>query len=107
MTGQIDEKRTRQQDATTEGASAALAPHKRPARFVDEISNISIAPNGACRLYLLTWSTDDSGQSLRIDSELILTRSTLTILTEALPKSLGQAEQTLVKSTEAHAETPD
>lgn len=100
MIGKIDEKQIRKQDATTEGSSAALARQKGPAHFVDEISNISIAPNGAGRLHFLAWSTDDSGQSLRIDSELILTRTILNTLAEALPKALAQSDDSRTKHQE-------
>lgn len=66
-----------------------LAPH-----FVDEISNISIAPSGACRIYFNTWSTDDSGKALRVESELIMTIQSLTSLAKALPDVIEQAGQT-------------
>lgn len=96
MSGQQDTRRNRKTDASTEGPlPTALARKKLPARFVDEISNITISPNGACRLHFCTWSTDDHGHTLRIDTELILTRQTLTTLTEALPKALAQVDQSL------------
>lgn len=65
-----------------------LAPH-----FVDEISNISIAPSGACRIYFNTWSTDDSGKALRVESELIMTMQSLTSLAEALPQAIEQTRE--------------
>lgn len=93
MAEQQETKRNRNADASTEGpAPAAFARQKLPARFVDDVSNISISPNGACRLHFLTWTTDDEGQPLRIDIELILTCTTLSTLAEALPEALAQAE---------------
>ena len=40
--------------------------------FVDDVSNISIAPNGACRLYFTTWSTGDDNKPLQVQSEIIM-----------------------------------
>lgn len=66
---------------------------KLTAHFVDEVTSISVAPNGACRLYFSTWSTDDSGAPLRVDAEVIMTRQSLETLAEALPKALLQAAE--------------
>jgi len=99
MAKPAQDKRNWQTDASREGLSkSAIARQKLPARFVDEISNISISPNGACRLHFLTWSTDDTGQPIRIDTELILTRATLGTLSEALPEALAQAKEPLDKT---------
>lgn len=65
------------------------------AHFVDDVSNIAIAPNGACRLYFSTWSTDESGQPQRIDSELIMTLNSLRTLSGALPKAIEAAEKAI------------
>lgn len=109
MAGQQDTKRNRKTDASTEGPpSSAFARQKLPARFVDEVSNITIAPNGACRLHFCTWSTDDHSQPLRVDTELILTHQALTTLAEALPKALARVDQSLAadkkESTKASEE---
>ena len=60
--------------------------------FVDDVSNISIAPNGACRLYFTTWSTGDDNKPLQVQSEIIMTIQSLKVLAEALPKAIEQAE---------------
>lgn len=94
MAEQQATKRNRNADASTEGpAPGAFARQKLPARFVDDVSNISISPNGACRLHFLTWSTDDEGQPLRLDTELILTHATLSTLADALPRALAQSKE--------------
>ena len=59
--------------------------------FVDDVSNISIAPNGACRLYFTTWSTGDDNKPLQVQSEIIMTIQSLKVLAEALPKAIEQA----------------
>ena len=60
--------------------------------FVDDVSNISIAPNGACRLHFTTWSTGDDNKPLQVQSEVIMTIQSLKVLAEALPKAIEQAE---------------
>jgi len=99
MAEQREEKRNRKADGSEGPAPAPFTRQKLPARFVDDIANISISPNGACRLHFCTWSTDEQGQPLRIDTELILTRSTLNTLAEALPRALAQADESLAKTT--------
>ncbi|MFW2439269.1 MAG: hypothetical protein ACN4GR_07845 [Arenicellales bacterium] len=59
--------------------------------FVDDVSNISIAPNGACRLYFTTWSTGDDNNPVQVQSEIIMTIQSLKILAEGLPKAIEQA----------------
>ena len=71
--------------------------------FVDEIANISIAPNGACRLNFATWGTDNEGNAQRIDSEVILTIQTLKALSEALPKAIERAEAMMTQRQERPA----
>ena len=79
----------------------APTPFKRkklPPHFVDEVSNISIAPNGASRIHFHTWSTDDEGQPVRIDAELIMTTKSLEALADALPKAISQAQGAMENS---------
>ncbi len=52
---------------------AEIAQRKLSPLFVDEVSNISIAPNGACRLYFTTLSTGDDNKPLQVQSEVIMT----------------------------------
>ncbi len=67
-------------------------PQRKPSPlFVDDVSNISIAPNGACRLYFTTWSTGNDNKPLQVQSEIILTIQSLKTLAEALPKAIEQA----------------
>lgn len=61
--------------------------------FVDEIANISISPNGACRLQFASWQTNENGEPLRVDSEIILTLKTLQTLSDALPNAITAAAQ--------------
>ena len=56
--------------------------------FVDDIRNISISPNGACRLHFSTWNTDEEDEPVRVDSEVIMTVQSLKVLAEALPQAL-------------------
>ena len=61
--------------------------------FIDEIANISISPNGACRLQFITWQTGDDGKALRVDSEVILTIQSLKLLSDSLPKAIEQSNK--------------
>lgn len=70
--------------------------------FIDEIANISISPNGACRLLFASWQTDEDGQPLRVDSEIILTMQTLESLAEALPNAIEVAKQQLSERNKNH-----
>ncbi len=66
--------------------------------FVDEVANISISPNGACRLQFATWQTNEEGKPLRVDSEIILTIQSLKMLSDSLPKAIEQAEKMMAQS---------
>lgn len=70
--------------------------------FIDEIANISISPNGACRLQFASWQTDEDGKPLRVDSEIILTMQTLESLADALPNAIKAAEQQLSERRKNH-----
>lgn len=59
--------------------------------FIDEVANISINQNGACRLQFASWQTNEDGKPLRVDSEIILTLQTLRSLSEALPNAIDSA----------------
>lgn len=69
--------------------------------FVDEIANISISPNGACRLQFASWQTNEDGEPLRVDSEIILTLQTLRTLSDALPNAIDTAEQEISERKKA------
>lgn len=70
--------------------------------FIDEVSNISIAPNGACRVYFSTWNTDENNQSTRVDAEVIMTISSLKALSTALPGAIEAAEIAMAQREAAH-----
>lgn len=74
-------------------AKPEIPQRKLSPLFVDDVSNISIAPNGACRLHFTTWSTGDDNKPLQVQSEIIMTIQSLKVLAEALPKAIEQAEQ--------------
>ena len=80
-----------------ESKSAEFTVKKLSSFFVDEVANISIAPNGACRLQFVTWGSDEQGQPQRIDSEVILTIQSLKSLSEALPKAIEQSEKVMAQ----------
>ena len=63
--------------------------------FVDDVANISISPNGSSRIYFISWQSDESGEPLRVDSEIIMTTKTLTSLANNLPKAIRQASEIL------------
>jgi len=65
--------------------------------FIDEIANISISPNGACRLQFITWQTGDDGNALRVDSEVILTIQSLKTLSQSLPEAIDQADEMMTQ----------
>lgn len=65
--------------------------------FVDEVSNISIAPNGACRVYFSTWNTNEHNESVRVDAEIIMTISSLKSLANALPSAIEAAEKAMAE----------
>lgn len=65
--------------------------------FVDEVSNISIAPNGACRVYFSTWNTNEQNESIRVDAEVIMTITSLKALANALPGAIDAAEKAIVE----------
>ncbi len=84
-----------------EGERKETTPSRKPAEisqrklsplFVDDVSNISIAPNGACRLYFTTWSTGEDNKPVQVQSEIIMTIQSLKLLAKALPKAIEQAE---------------
>ena len=77
---------------------AEIAIKKLSPFFIDEIANISISPNGACRLQFATWQTTEKGEPLRVDSEVILTIQSLKMLSDSLPKAIEQADQFLAKN---------
>lgn len=64
------------------------------AHFVDEVTNITLSANGACRLHFATWSVEADGTPVRVDSELIATRVTLERLGEALESVFRQSSDT-------------
>ncbi len=72
--------------------------------FVDEIANISISPNGACRLQFASWQTDEDGKPLRVDSEIILTLQTLRTLSDALPNAIESALKEISERKKANSE---
>lgn len=88
-------------DQASASTSTEIKTKKLPAHFVDEVSNIAISPNGACRVYFHTWSTHEEGQPLRLDSELIMTIQSLKSMADALPKAIERAEQTLAERNNA------
>lgn len=61
--------------------------------FVDEVANISISPNGACRLQFVSWQTAEDGKPVRVDSEVIMTIQSLKLLSESLPQAISQSEE--------------
>jgi len=85
----------RANNATTDSNKPEVTVKKLKSHFIDEVANISISPNGACRLQFCTWTTDEQNQPVRVDSELILTMSTLEILANALPNAIEQAKNTM------------
>ncbi len=72
-----------------------IAQRKLSPLFVDDVSNISIAPNGACRLFFTTWSTGDDNKPVQVQSEIIMTLQSLKTLAEALPKAIEQASSVI------------
>jgi hypothetical protein len=94
-----------QNNADRRGESAndgqGFSRRRLAAHFVDDVSNIAIAPNGACRLYFSTWSTDETGQPQRVDSELIMTLNSLRTLANALPKAIEAAEKAVDERADA------
>lgn len=80
--------------------------HKQSSLFVDQVLNISISPNGACRIHFVSWQTDQHGQQCRLDSELIMTIKTVQSLATNLPKALSQANQTLKRNKAKSASSP-
>ena len=69
--------------------------------FIDEVSNISISPNGACRLQFVSWQTSEEGKPVRVDSEVIMTSQTMTLLADSLPKAMEQASSMLKQRSDA------
>lgn len=65
--------------------------------FIDEVANISISPNGACRLQFITWQTGKDNKPLRMDSEIILTIQSLKTLASSLPQAIEQAEKAMTE----------
>ena len=92
-----EEKKTQETEITVK----KLTPF-----FIDEIANISISPNGACRLQFATWQTTEKGEPLRLDSEVILTAQTLRMLSDSLPKAIEKANQFLAQNS-LKSETKD
>ena len=82
-----------EQDKKSIEDDVAFAIKKLTPFFVDEIANISISPNGACRLQFITWQTGEDGKSLRVDSEIILTIQSLKMMSDSLPKAIDQADK--------------
>ena len=80
-----------------ESTGAEFTVKKLSSFFVDEVANISIAPNGACRIQFVTWGSDSQGQAERVDSEVILTIQTLKSLSDALPKAIDQSEKLMAQ----------
>lgn len=78
---------------SNQGTERSFSVKKIQPYFVDEIANISISPNGACRLQFASWQTDENGEPLRVDSELIMTMKTLRTLSDALPNAISAAVQ--------------
>ena len=88
--------------------SAGQGPYARkklPPHFVDEVMNIAISPNGACRLTFGTWNTDEQDQPVRIDTELIMTLQSLEKLSEALPKAIAQVKAQSRQAQEARQQS--
>ena len=87
-----DSKDARPEPGAAKPAADGQPRHRKlAAHFVDEITNIALSSNGASRIYFATWSMDEQGRPLRIDSELIMTRETIKRLAEVLPGALAQS----------------
>lgn len=92
---------SRSSKATTDQGKPEFRVKKLSGQFVDEVANISISPNGACRLQFCTWATDEQNQPVRVDSELIMTMNTLNTLADALPKAIEQAKNAMSSKHES------
>ncbi len=80
-----------------------ISVKKLPPYFIDEIRNIAIAPNGACRLHMSTWGTGVDDKTQRVDSEIVMTLQALRNLSTVLPKVIeaaGRANEARQKNTE-------
>ncbi|GJL83294.1 MAG: hypothetical protein DHS20C01_29280 [marine bacterium B5-7] len=78
---------------------------KLAAHFVDELTNVSVSPNGACRLYFTTWSVDQGSIPVRVESEVIMTTDTLNRLADVLPRVLSQLAESKNVSSSAAQDT--
>lgn len=84
----------KQKDGAAEFSVKKVSPY-----FIDEVANISISPNGACRIQFATWQNETDGSPQRVDSEIIMTVQTMRRLSDALPKAMSQADKIMNKET--------
>ena len=92
------EHNTAKKNQESESNETKFSVKKLAPFFIDEIVNISINPNGACRLQFATWQTGEDNKPLRVDSEIIMTKQTMNMLKEALPHAMSVAEAEMKKA---------